>query len=300
MKKITAILLILTMLFCLAACGKKEEPVPGPQEPVDPPQPQDPNPPVVPDDPPAADPTEEDQAYWEKKFPGKTISSFQIFEDGGLRTYYFSPDIKTLANWTVSAFNWTGWHYSADSRFLLNSTETLRVSDDSLNEKLTAFGTVYTEDYDPGTADPEDNYVLGTLVTLDEHSEFQVNSLYLWGNYHEEEERFYAAEGINSSFYLSEYIDFYPDWSFDGDPDRINIVFAHHRPLETLMHTSFDEVWLDAAYALYFEELDADGYMGSACLTPDNDEGLYDIIFYCDEKPVYLMVSEFKDYNGYD
>ncbi len=303
MKKITAILLLLAMIFCLAACGKKEEPVPGPQEPVDPPHQDEPQDPPAPVDPPKPDPepTEEDQAFWEKKFPNKTISSFQIFEGGGLQSYYFSTDIKDISAWAQSEFNWTGWHFSADSRFLLNKNETLRIADDGIWTKLSDFCIVNTEEYDPAAGtEPEDHYELGKLVVLDEHSDFQLDGLYLWGNYHDTEELFYAVEGINSQFYLNEYIDFYPQSSFDGDPDRVNIVIAHHRPLDTLLRTDFDEVWQDAAYILYYQELDEDGYMDSAYVSPEDEEGIYDIIFCCDEKPVYLMVSEFKDYNGYD
>lgn len=297
MKKIIAILLVLTMLFGLCACGKQEEPQPQPQQPEDPQQ-EEPQQPVNPPEP-EKELTEDDQAYWEKKFPGKTISSFQIFEDGGLKTYYFSTDIKTLPAWVSTDFNWTGWHFDDSSRFLLNENETLRVTDDSLNAKLEAFITVFTEDYDP-QAEPEDNYVLGKLVTVDERSDFQLNSLYLWGNYHEEEERFYDVEGINSDFYLNEYIDFYPDYSFSGNTDRVKIIIVHHRPLDTLLRTSYDDFCLDCSYAFYLQELDSDGYMDSACLSPGNEEGLYDILFCCDEKLVCYMVAEFKDYNGYD
>lgn len=145
MKKITALLLVLMMIFTLAACKGKTPAEPAANGQTDAKQ------------TPEGDPAEYGREFWEAKYPGENICPFTIDENGTERSYYWVSGLEgwdgTVAAWIKQPFNWNGWHVAADGA-IVNKDETLKITDDwaTGKEGLSSCCTVTTEKYGSGTA----------------------------------------------------------------------------------------------------------------------------------------------------
>lgn len=163
MKKFYVIMLALTMMISLAACGGKTEP----DTSVSAEEPQTSETQIAEpeasdleassDDTenttfPEGDPAEYSREFWEEKYPGENICPFYINENGVERSYYWISGFEgwdgTMASWIEQPFNWNGWHKTADG-CILNSDETLKLTDAWANgdECMSSFCTVETEKY---------------------------------------------------------------------------------------------------------------------------------------------------------
>ena len=113
--------------------------------------------------------------------------------------------------------------------------------------------------------------------------------------------RGYKTEGINSSFYLNEYIEVYADTVYSGPDEAVKIVLAPQKAADEYEKMSFDEL---AEFALSnggavidWQTPDEENYkyIGEGYVNADFPAGAYDLIFTCNGEPAYyisLTVSE--------
>ena len=105
----------------------------------------------------------------------------------------------------------------------------------------------------------------------------------------------YKKEGINSSFYLNEWIEFYIDTNYSGSPNDVKILITPHKTveeLEKLSLTKLEELANDnGGYVIDYKtpEVDNYKYVGNGYVNMDYPEGKYDILFTYKGKLAYFI-----------
>ena len=113
----------------------------------------------------------------------------------------------------------------------------------------------------PAHANTEYDYRTGVLYTMvDEEkkpkqTDFTINGLFLIGNIHTYEgvgeseqvvdhfaKQGFKTEGINSSFYLNEHIEFYLDTNYSGNDMDVKIYIVPHHTVEEYAKMDFDKL----------------------------------------------------------
>ena len=141
----------------------------------------------------------------------------------------------------------------------------------------------------------EDNYTLGTLVTVNGDTEFVLKGLRLDGNRSagENNGKDFATEGIRSGFWLDERISFYLDTDYsDADSEDVKVICLPHRAFTEYEKTSFEDITENAAFVETFYGMEEPDY---ACFDPyvfseDFTEGDYDILFTFKGEIAYYVV----------
>ncbi len=167
----------------------------------------------------------------------------------------------------------------------------------------------------------EYNYKDGVLTTIvDEEgnpkqTEFVINGIILLGNRHGYDDvtdteaviaklvsEGYKKEGINSSFYLNEWIELYIDTNYSGSESDVKILITPHKTVEELEKMSLTELTElaeeNGGYVIDYKTPEEDNYkyVGSGYVHEDYKEGKYDILFMYKGKLAYFInINETKE-----
>ena len=168
----------------------------------------------------------------------------------------------------------------------------------------------------------EYNYFDGKLTQIvDEEgkpkqTDFIIDGIILVGNRHSYEDidlngeelmkklvaKGYKKEGINTSFYLNEYIQFYIDTKYSKTASDVKILVVPHKTVEELEKMSLTELE-DLAndkggFVLDYKTPETDNYkyVGEGYVNIDYPEGKYDILFTYKGKLAYFInINETKE-----
>ena len=172
------------------------------------------------------------------------------------------------------------------------------------------------------TKSKEYDYRDGILhVIVDEEgnpkqTDFVIDGIILVGNRHEYREedttisnidyfvqKGYKKEGINSSFFLSEWIEFYIDTKYSGRESDVEILVTPHKTVEELEKMSLSQLEdlanENGGFIISYEVPDEENhkYVGNGYISPDSKEGKYDILFtYKGKLAYYINIEAEKEY----
>ena len=156
------------------------------------------------------------------------------------------------------------------------------------------------------------NGVLAQIVDEDgnpKQTEFVIDGLILVGNHHsyagetEGSEAImeklvkdgYKKEGINSSFYLNEWIEIYLDTKYAGNTKNVDVVLAPHKTVEEWEKMTKVEVMeyalQNGGYTIVYETPDAENYkyVNNGYVNEDYPAGAYDLLFFYKDKLAYFV-----------
>ena len=108
----------------------------------------------------------------------------------------------------------------------------------------------------------------------------------------------YNKEGLNSSFYLGEWIEMYLDTKYTGNTSDVKIVVVPHKKveeLELLSLTQLEELANEkGGFVLDYKTPEEDNhkYIGNGYVNADYPEGKYDILFTYKGKIAYFITIE--------
>ena len=112
----------------------------------------------------------------------------------------------------------------------------------------------------------------------------------------------YLTEGINSSFYLNEWIEFYIDTKYTGASKNVKILITPHRTVEELEKMSLSKLEElaenNGGYVIDYKTPETDNYyyVGNGYVNMDYPEGDYDILFTYKGKLAYFInITETKE-----
>ena len=105
----------------------------------------------------------------------------------------------------------------------------------------------------------------------------------------------YKKEGINSSFYLNEWIEFYINLNYTKAASDVEILITPHKTVEELQKLSLSQLEdlanENGGYVIPYNTPDAENYMylGNGYVNMDYPEGKYDILFTYKGKLAYFI-----------
>lgn len=104
----------------------------------------------------------------------------------------------------------------------------------------------------------------------------------------------YKKEGINSSFYLNEYIGFYIDTKYSGSEENVKILVVPHKTVEELEKMTADQLNTlaeEKGFVMDYQKPDEENYkyVGENYVNMDYPEGKYDILFIYKGKIAYFI-----------
>ena len=105
----------------------------------------------------------------------------------------------------------------------------------------------------------------------------------------------YKKEGINSSFYLNEWIEFYIDTAYAGNNSDVKIMAVPHDSVEAYQKLSLTELeelaTSKGCFVIDYQTPEADNYkyVGNGYINMDYPEGKYDILFTYKGKLAYFV-----------
>ena len=112
----------------------------------------------------------------------------------------------------------------------------------------------------------------------------------------------YKKDGINASFYLNEYIEFYIDTKYTGSVSDVKILVTPHKTVEELEKMSLSKLEElaenNGGFVLNYKTPEADNYkyIGEGYVNMDYPEGKYDILFTYKGKLAYFInITETKE-----
>ena len=193
-----------------------------------------------------------------------------------------------------------------------NKTNTTNKSNVQNNEKTT---NTLTNNTTANNTKSEYDYKEGVLTEIiDEEgnpkqNDFVINGIILVGNRHEysgleadsEEvieklvKQGYKKEGINSSFYLNEYINFYMDTDYEGSADDVKIIVVPHKTVEEYEKLSVPRLTKlaeeNGGFVMDYQKPDEENFkfVGENYVNMDYPEGKYDILFTYKGKLAYFI-----------
>ena len=145
-------------------------------------------------------------------------------------------------------------------------------------------------------------------------TDFVIDGIILIGNRHEYDrddtmeyieyfaKQGYKKEGINSSFYLNEWIEMYIDTKYAGSESDVKILITPHKTVEELEKmslTKLEELATEnGGYVIDYQTPEADNYkhVGAGYVNQDYKEGKYDILFTYKGKLAYFInINEIKE-----
>ena len=156
----------------------------------------------------------------------------------------------------------------------------------------------------------EYDYRDGALIqVVDENGKpkqeyFVINGVILIGNRHNYDDRDdtveiikyfadkgYLKEGINSSFYLNEYIGVYMDTNYNGEEGDVRILVVPHKTIEEHEKDDLELVASEKGAIMNYVKPDEDNYkyVNEGYVSMDYPEGKYDILFTYKGKIAYFI-----------
>ena len=157
----------------------------------------------------------------------------------------------------------------------------------------------------------------GTLVAVTDNdgkqkqNDFIINGLILIGNQHtyfgrEEADAIldyfvkdgYKKEGINSSFYLNEWIEIYADTNYSGSEDDVMIFLLPHKSVEEYEKMSVDQLselaTENGGAAMQYQKPNEENakFLAEAYVNGDYPEGAYDLLFTYKGSPAYYVTLD--------
>ena len=105
----------------------------------------------------------------------------------------------------------------------------------------------------------------------------------------------YLKTGINSSFYLNEWIEFYIDTKYSGLESDVKILITPHKTVEELEKLSLSELEElannNGGYVIDYKTPEEENYkyVGNGYVNMDYPEGMYDILFTYKGKIAYFI-----------
>ena len=166
----------------------------------------------------------------------------------------------------------------------------------------------------------EYSYVDGKLTEIvDEEgnpkqTDFVIDGIILIGNRHDYDrndtmtitEYFanqgYKKEGLNSSFYLGEWIEMYIDTKYTGSESNVKIFITPHKTVEELEKMSLSQLEElandNGGYIIEYKTPEADNYkyVGNGYVNMDYPIGKYDVLFTYKGKLAYFInINETKE-----
>ena len=204
----------------------------------------------------------------------------------------------------------TGCGSTKEDNKITNNAQTTQKNESS-NNVTTSNNSKYEYTYNDG--------VLTQIVDEDgnpKQTDFVINGIILVGNRHSYEgleadsegilaklvNQGYKKEGINSSFYLNEYIEFYIDTDYSGSADDVKIIVVPHKTVEELEGMSLSKLQEQAenngGFVIEYNTPETDNYkyVGNGYVNMDYPEGKYDILFTYKGKLAYFInITETKE-----
>ena len=199
--------------------------------------------------------------------------------------------------------------------FLLRDKETTNNNNTNNNNNNTEEKTDKKDEKPTENTSYEYNYFNGKLTQIvDEEgnpsqTDFVIDGIILMGNRHGYEgipadgeriidslvKKGYNKEGINSEFYLNEWIEFYIDTKYSKSVDDVKIIVTPHRTVEELEKLSLSKLeelaTENGGFVLDYKTPEADNYkyVGEGYVNMDYPEGKYDILFTYKGKLAYFI-----------
>ena len=212
----------------------------------------------------------------------------------------------------VGLFILLGNKNKKENNQVANSAKTNKIENrNTINNNTTSNNEIAEYDYKDG--------VLNQIVDEEgnpKQTDFIIDGLILVGNRHsyfgldlESEgiieklsQQGYKTQGINSSFYLNEYIEFYIDTKYDGPSNDVKILVTPHKTVEELEIMSLSELEElandNGGFVLDYKtpEVDNYKYVGNGYVNMDYPEGKYDILFtYKGQLAYFVNITETKE-----
>ena len=202
-----------------------------------------------------------------------------------------------------------------ENKITNNNSQTTQKNESTTNTAVNNIATSNSKKY-------EYTYKDGTLTQIvDEEgnpkqTDFVIDGLILVGNRHSYAsleadtegiieklaQQGYKKDGINSSFYLNEYINFYVDTKYSGSNSDVKILVTPHKTVEELEKMSLsklEELANDnGGFVLDYKTPETDNYkfVGEGYVNIDYPEGKYDILFTYKGKLAYFInINETKE-----
>ena len=101
----------------------------------------------------------------------------------------------------------------------------------------------------------------------------------------------YLKEGINSSFYLNEYIGVYMDTKYNGNENDVRILVVPHKTIEEHEKDDLELIASEKGSVMNYTKPDENNYkyVNEGYVSIDYPEGKYDILFTYKEKIAYFI-----------
>ncbi len=105
----------------------------------------------------------------------------------------------------------------------------------------------------------------------------------------------YKKTGLNSSFYLNEWIEMYIDTKYSGSVSDVKILITPHKTVEELEKLSLSQLEElaneNGGYVIDYQTPETDNYkyVGNGYVNADYPEGKYDILFTYKGKLAYFI-----------
>ena len=138
-----------------------------------------------------------------------------------------------------------------------------------------------------------DTFVLSKKIKKIENTDTIINSFVKQG---------YKKDGINSSFYLNEWIEFYIDTKYSGSENDVKILITPHKTVEELEKMSMSQLEElannNGGYVIDYKAPEEDNYkyVGNGYVNMDYPEGKYDLLFTYKGKLAYFInINETKE-----
>ena len=112
----------------------------------------------------------------------------------------------------------------------------------------------------------------------------------------------YKKEGINSSFYLNEWIEFYIDTKYSGKESDVKILLTPHKTVEELEKMNIGDLIAlaldNGGYVIDYKAPDEENYkyVGNGYVNMDYPEGKYDVLItYKGSLAYFINITESKE-----
>lgn len=212
----------------------------------------------------------------------------------------------------VGLFILLGNKNKKENNQVANSAKTNKIENrDTINNNTTSNNEIAEYDYKDGVlnqiVDEEGNpkqtdFIIDGLILVGNRHSYSGLDLESEGIIEKLSQQGYKTQGINSSFYLNEYIEFYIDTKYDGPSNDVKILVTPHKTVEELEIMSLSELEElandNGGFVLDYKtpEVDNYKYVGNGYVNMDYPEGKYDILFtYKGQLAYFVNITETKE-----
>ena len=212
----------------------------------------------------------------------------------------------------VGLFILLGNKNKKENNQVANSAKTNKIENrNTINNNTTSNNEIAEYDYKDGVlnqiVDEEGNpkqtdFIIDGLILVGNRHSYSGLDLESEGIIEKLSQQGYKTQGINSSFYLNEYIEFYIDTKYDGPSNDVKILVTPHKTVEELEIMSLSELEElandNGGFVLDYKtpEVDNYKYVGNGYVNMDYPEGKYDILFtYKGQLAYFVNITETKE-----